>query len=94
MDKALRQRLKTAYNALEDRPLEPDDPYYVPFREQGDDDPIADLGVAIAFAPSNSVHLVSGQRGNGKSTELRAACAASCRTRKMPTSTCATCATT
>lgn len=71
MDKALRQRLKSAYNALEDRPLEPDDPYYVPFRQRASDDPIADLGTAIAFAPSSSVHLVSGQRGNGKSTELR-----------------------
>jgi hypothetical protein len=71
MDKQLRERLKGAYNALEDRPLEPDDAFYVPFRQRSPDDPVADLGAAIAFAQSESVHLVSGQRGNGKSTELR-----------------------
>jgi len=71
MDPVLRERLKAAYNRLDDRPLDPGDPFYVPFLENSGDDPIADLATSVAFARSESVHLVSGQRGNGKSTELR-----------------------
>ncbi len=65
--------LKRFYNALNDRPLEPDDPYYEPFLEQGRaaEDPIADLATRISWSESQSVSLLTGQRGSGKSTELR-----------------------
>ncbi|SMF95847.1 AAA ATPase domain-containing protein [Methylomagnum ishizawai] len=64
--------LKHFYNQLEYFPLEPDDPRYVPFLEQGSDyDPIESLWARIVTSEAASVNLLSGQRGSGKSTELR-----------------------
>lgn len=52
-------------------PLEPDDPYYVPILEaEPEKDPILALWYRIRLAESESVHLLTGFRGNGKSTEL------------------------
>ncbi|HEB63416.1 MAG TPA: hypothetical protein ENJ07_02940 [Gammaproteobacteria bacterium] len=65
--------LKTLYKALTDRPLEPgsDDEFYEPYVERlPDGDPILELKTGIEFSESESLHLVSGQRGTGKSTEL------------------------
>lgn len=60
------------YKSLADRPLDPDDPSYVPFlAEQAPEDPITELATRIEWAESGSVHLLTGQRGSGKSTELR-----------------------
>jgi len=53
-------------------PLEPDNDFYVPLLEGGrDKDPILGLQERIDWAESESVHLLTGFRGNGKSTELR-----------------------
>ncbi len=65
-------RLKVLYNHLEGRPLEPDDPYCVNYLEQQPEhDSICELAVRIAWSEAASVNLLSGQRGSGKSTELR-----------------------
>ncbi len=73
MDAALNQRLKNFFNQLADRPLEPTDPAYVPFLEEESDsvDPINALARRISWSEAASVSLLSGQRGTGKSTELR-----------------------
>ncbi len=65
--------LRDFYNRLADRPLTPDDPYYEPFLKNaaGDGDPIARLATGISWSEAASVNLLSGQRGSGKSTELR-----------------------
>ncbi len=53
-------------------PLEPDDPYYVPILESTPEkDPILALWQRIDFEESESINLLTGFRGNGKSTELR-----------------------
>lgn len=68
-----KQTLKTLYKALNDRPLKPDEDaeFYEPYVEKlPDGDPIFRLKRAIEFSESESLHLVSGQRGTGKSTEL------------------------
>ena len=52
--------------------LEPDDDYYVPlWDESPEKDPIEELWGRIDWAESESVHLLTGFRGNGKSTQLR-----------------------
>jgi hypothetical protein len=64
--------LKRFYQNLRDRPLNPTDPYYVPYLEQDpSEDPIAHLCTRINWSEAASVHLLSGQRGSGKSTGLR-----------------------
>jgi len=73
MDNA-KQALKTLYQALADRPLDPieDKDWYEPYVEKlADGDPIAELLTDIDFSDAQSLHLVSGQRGTGKSTELK-----------------------
>lgn len=80
----LNARLGRLYRALQDRPLTPDDPSYLPFlQESGVEDPMAELATRIEWTESASVHLLTGQRGSGKSTELRRLCstleAAGCR---------------
>jgi hypothetical protein len=68
-------QLKTFYQTMEGeglQPLTPDNPYYVPIL--GDSprkDPILRLWQRIDYAQSESVNLLTGFRGNGKSTELR-----------------------
>lgn len=67
--------LKTLYQSLNGRgamPLDPDDRYYVPILEATPKrDPILHLWQRLDLAVSESVHLLTGFRGNGKSTELR-----------------------
>ncbi len=71
MDNDIRNRMKQFYNNLNDRPLEPGDKYYVPFLEQAPGDPIKNLFQKIDWSDAASVNLLTGQRGSGKSTELR-----------------------
>lgn len=53
-------------------PLDSDDPYYVKLLEESSGgDPIVALWKRIKLAESESVHLLTGFRGNGKSTQLR-----------------------
>lgn len=62
--------LRTYYRALQDRPLPPDDPAYIPLYEHDPLDPVARLATAIEWASNESAQLFSGFRGSGKSTEL------------------------
>jgi hypothetical protein len=64
--------LSQLYKSLADHPLEPTNSYYVPILG-GDPgkDPILALQQRIDLAESESVHLLTGFRGNGKSTQLR-----------------------
>src|SRR5713101_8357606 len=72
MDPRQKARLREFFNRLVDRPLEPDDPFYEPFvANMNDGDPIETLATRIIWSEAASVHLLSGQRGSGKSTELR-----------------------
>src|SRR5690606_16237339 len=74
VDPATREQLKALYQALEDRPLEPDDPAYVPLFEEpklSAIDPVEHMATTIEFASLESVQLFSGHRGTGKSTQLR-----------------------
>lgn len=67
-----RAKLKALYQALEDRPLEPDDPNYEPGLHSLDsEDLVKHLASNVDWAERSTVNLVSGQRGSGKSTELR-----------------------
>ncbi len=66
----IQKRLREFYNNLFDRPLDPGDRYYEPFLE-GRGDPIQNLSTKISWSEAASVNLVTGQRGSGKSTELR-----------------------
>jgi hypothetical protein len=61
--------LRGFYNNLSDRPLEPDDPFYVPFLVGSASDPIDALSFTIE-SRRESAQLFSGFRGSGKSTEL------------------------
>src|SRR5437764_8707479 len=66
--------LRQFFNAVADRPLEPDDPAYQCLyddRELADHDPVELLFRAIDWTTGDSVQLLSGFRGTGKSTELR-----------------------
>ena len=64
--------LKEFFNAMADRPLEPDDERYVSLydAELTDSDPVQQLARVIEWS-AESVRLFSGYRGAGKSTELR-----------------------
>ena len=60
------------FASLKDRPLEPDDPAYVPgVHLEASGDPINDLARQIAWDQGGGTYLFTGQRGTGKSTELR-----------------------
>jgi len=67
--------LRDFFRALEDRPLDPEDPAYIGLYDDptlGLEDPAELLLRSIEWAPSNaSAQLLSGFRGAGKSTELR-----------------------
>jgi hypothetical protein len=67
-------QLSKLYKSLTGRgalPLEPDDPFYVPIlASKPETDPILAILQRINLAESESVHLLTGFRGNGKSTEL------------------------
>lgn len=64
--------LKRFFNTLKDEPLSPENPYYVPYLEEdASDDYISFLAQEILFSEAAGVNLLSGQRGTGKSTQLR-----------------------
>ncbi|MCX4243708.1 hypothetical protein [Paraliomyxa miuraensis] len=63
--------LREFYNALADRPLEPDSDFYEPLYEGTETDPVEHLATTIEWRRLGSVQLFSGFRGTGKSTELR-----------------------
>ncbi|MEW5928826.1 MAG: hypothetical protein AB1941_15295 [Gemmatimonadota bacterium] len=64
--------LKKFFNTLKDEPLSPESPYYVPYLEaHASDDYISFLATEILFSEAAGVNLLSGQRGTGKSTQLR-----------------------
>jgi len=72
MDFRQKARLRELFTKLSDKPLEPDDPFYEPFvARMSDGDAIEALATRILWSEAASVHLLSGQRGSGKSTELR-----------------------
>lgn len=67
----IKMRMKNVFRALEDVPLDYKDPRYVQIWRGEGYDPIQDLQVSLENYASASVHLLLGQRGSGKSTELR-----------------------
>ncbi len=63
--------LKRVYQSLADRPLEPGDPFYEPIYQRPEgEDPVAMLKRRISYSDVESLHLFSGFRGTGKTTEL------------------------
>ena len=72
MNNDAKSQLKKLYQALADRPLEPDNPFYVPYMEDNtsEPDPVSRIYTEISFSDSASLQMVSGQRGTGKSTEF------------------------
>ena len=65
--------LRDFFRELSDKPLDPGDPRYVPLYEDAamaGDDPVELMARAIEWTPGESVQLLSGFRGTGKSTEL------------------------
>lgn len=64
--------LKLLHQALSDHPLAAGNAYYVPYMQEDttEEDPVAHLQTQIEFSESESLQMVSGQRGTGKSTEL------------------------
>jgi len=66
-----REFLKGVYQTLQDRPLEAGDPLYEPvYSHEGCEDPVDLLYGAIRYCETDSVHLFSGFKGSGKTTEL------------------------
>ena len=63
--------LRDFYRALADRPLEPDEAWYVDLYPDPAQDPVEQLVTGIEWSEGDSTHLFSGFRGTGKSTELR-----------------------
>lgn len=67
--------LRDFFRAVEDRPLDPEDPAYVGLYSDPEldlEDPVMLLARSIEWAPKQtSAQLLSGFRGAGKSTELR-----------------------
>ncbi|MCP4662421.1 MAG: hypothetical protein GY856_44045 [bacterium] len=66
--------LRDLFRAVADRALEPGDQCYVPLYDDDRlavDDPVELLARGIGWTPGQSVQLLSGFRGTGKSTELR-----------------------
>lgn len=67
-------KLKALYTALADRVLEPTDPVYLKELNSKADfggDPVEELATEIEWQEGGGVCLFTGQRGTGKSTELR-----------------------
>jgi hypothetical protein len=66
--------LKAFFQAVTDQPLEAGDPRYVELYQGATvlgHDPVKLLARAIEYSPGQSVQLLSGFRGTGKTTELR-----------------------
>lgn len=66
-----RNMLKELYTALADRVLEPGDPVYVAQVNQNETDAINEIATEIDWQAGGGVCLFTGQRGTGKSTELK-----------------------
>ncbi|TXI46322.1 MAG: hypothetical protein E6Q50_14810 [Lysobacter sp.] len=67
-----REKLKTLYNVLADRVLEPGDPAYVDtFNRNPEHDAVEEIATEIDWQSGGGVSLLTGQRGTGKSTELK-----------------------
>ena len=66
-----RDELKTLYNALADRVLEPGDPVYVAQINQDGADAVEEIATEVDWQEGGGVCLFTGQRGTGKSTELK-----------------------
>src|SRR5262245_5329399 len=73
VDSAEEGFLRTFYQNLANRPLEPEEAWYVPldWDSASNTDPVKRLARGIEWTPRESVQLLSGVRGTGKSTELR-----------------------
>jgi hypothetical protein len=68
------QFLKRFFQSATDQPLEAGDPRYVPLYSDSTvlrDDPVSLLARAIRFSAGQSIQLLSGFRGTGKTTELK-----------------------
>ena len=66
--------LRDFFRQVSDRPIGPDDPRYIPLYEDSEltgADPVELMARAIEWTPGQSVQLLSGYRGTGKSSELR-----------------------
>lgn len=69
---ATRDQLKALYNALADRVLEPGDPVYIAqVNTRGGADAVEEIATEIDWQEGGGVCLFTGQRGTGKSTELK-----------------------
>lgn len=67
-----RDQLKRLYNALADRVLEPNDPVYVPeVNGSGPSNAVDEIANEVDWQEGGGVCLFTGQRGTGKSTELK-----------------------
>lgn len=72
LSQPIREELKKLYNALADRVLEPGDPVYVAqVNCQGVGDAVEEIATEIDWQEGGGVCLFTGQRGTGKSTELK-----------------------
>jgi energy-coupling factor transporter ATP-binding protein EcfA2 len=68
-------KLKALYQALSERPLDPDDAAYADLYTDGtlsEPNIVTLMAAGIEFAQSETAQLLGGQRGTGKSTLLRA----------------------
>lgn len=66
-----REDLKKLYNSLADRVLEPGDPVYVAQVNQDGADAVEEIATEVDWQQGGGVCLFTGQRGTGKSTELK-----------------------
>lgn len=67
-----KEQLRRLYGALADRVLEPGDPVYVSqLNTQGNHDAVEELATETEWQDGGGVCLFTGQRGTGKSTELK-----------------------
>lgn len=75
LSEADRAFLKQLYKNLADTPLKPGSKFYEPvYQELPLDDPVQQLSTLIDFDGIESIHLFSGFRGSGKTTELLRLC--------------------
>jgi len=63
--------LRGILRRLADRPLTPEDPFYVPLHSRPEaEDPVAKIQLLVESAELESMQLFSGFKGSGKTTEL------------------------
>lgn len=63
--------LARSYRSMQEKPIAPGDPYYVPIWENSAHDPVARLRKHIKWTEVESLQLFSGFSGSGKTTLLR-----------------------